>query len=312
MTRILFYLEDYPHEPWKKALQEVDSEIEFKSYPDWGNAEDDPSYAVVWQAPRGLLKDFPNIKAVFSLGAGVDHILADDTVPATLPIIRMGDDGLKEGIAEYVLMNVLMHHRQMHHLLAQQRTKTWQRVFAKPAASIRVGIMGYGALGKYAAAALLPLGYNLAAWSNSAKAAEAGITHFTGQKELEAFLARTDILVGLLPETDMTIGLMDAKNLSALPQGAAIINAGRGSLIDIPALIEALDAGHLSAATLDVVPEEPLAENDPLWSHEKVVITPHIAAITRTESAANYIIANIKRIEASETPHNMLNRNSGY
>jgi len=312
MTSILFYLEEYPHEPWKKALQVLEPSIEFLSYPNWGTAGDGPAYAVVWEPKEGLLKSYPNIKAVFSIGAGIDHILADTTIPAKLPIIRMGDDGLKEGMAEYILMNVLMHHRQMPHFLAQQRRATWRRTFAKPARSVRVGIMGYGALGKHAAATLKPLGYDIAAWSNSAKEAETSITHFTGQADFKRFLGRTDILVGLLPETEATTGLINAENLRALPKGASIINAGRGSLIDLTALISALDSNHLSAATLDVVPDEPLEPNHPLWHHEKVIITPHIAAITRTETAANYIIANIKRIEAGEKPQNMLNRNRGY
>jgi len=312
MTRILFYLDGFPHEPWKKAIQTIDSTIKFLSYPNWGDVDDGPAYAVVWEAPKGLLKQYSNIKAVFSLGAGVDHILEDTSLPPQLPVIRMGDDGLKEGMAEYILMNVLMHHRQMPQLLNQQRGTVWQRVFSKPAANIRVGILGYGALGKASVAALKPLGYRINAWSNSPKKPENGIIHFMGQDQLSAFLAETDILIGLLPETPATMGLIDAEKLAALPHGASIINAGRGSLIDIDALLQALNSGHLSAATLDVLPEEPLAPDHPLWSHEKVIVTPHVAAITRTETAANYIVNNINRIETGETPQNMLNRNHGY
>ena len=312
MTRILFYLEGFPHEPWEKAFQAVDPTIEFLNYPDWGDKNGDPAYALVWEAPKGLLNQYPNIKAVFSLGAGVDHILEDTSLPSNLPIIRMGDDGLKEGMAEYILMNVLMHHRQMPLLLNQQRSARWRRVLSKAAASVRVGIMGYGTLGKTAVSALMPLGYDIAAWSNTLKDPGNGVTHFTGQAELKSFLERTDILVGLLPETAETIALMDAEKLAAMPLGASIINAGRGSLIDIDALLQALDSGHLSAATLDVVPEEPLAQNHPLWHNEKVIITPHVAAITRTDTAANYIINNINRIKNGQVPHNMLNRHRGY
>jgi len=312
MTRILFYLEEYPHEPWQKALEAIEPGIEFLAYPNWGKPKDGPSYALVWEPKAGLIKNFPNIRAVFSIGAGIDHILTDPSLPKDLPIIRMGDDGLKEGMAEYILMNVLMHHRQMPLFLKQQRQVKWQRAFAKPASSVRVGIMGYGTLGRCAATALKPLGYNIAAWSNSPKPQDEDIAHFTGQSALRAFLARTDILVGLLPETDKTQGLLNTENMKALPKGASIINAGRGSLIDLDSLITLLDSNHLSAATLDVVPSEPLDIKHPLWRHEKVIITPHIAAITRTQTAANYIIKNIKHIEAGKEPQNMLIRNRGY
>jgi len=312
MTRILFYLDGFPHEPWQKAFQAADPSVEFLSYPNWSRNENGPTYALVWEPPSGLIREFPNIQAVFSLGAGVDHILEDDSLPTSVPVIRMGDDGLKEGMAEYVLMNVLMHHRHMPLLLNQQKNSTWKRVFSRPAANTRVGIMGYGALGRSAAAALRPLGYEIAAWSNSPKSTEQGVIHFTGQSALKEFLGRTDILICLLPETEETQGLLNSETLACLPEGAAVINAGRGSLIDIDALIHALDIGHISGATLDVVPEEPLAQNHPLWRHNKVIITPHIAAITRTQTAANYILDNIRKMELGEPPQNMLDRKRGY
>jgi len=312
MTRILFYLDGFPHEPWEKALKAMDSAIEFRGYPDWGAPEDGPAYAVVWEPKAGLLAEYPNLKAVFSLGAGIDHITCDASVPEHLPIIRMGDNGLKEGMAEYVLMTVLMHHRHMPNFLAQQRRAVWRRASSKAASSVRVGIMGYGALGQSAAAALKPVGYDIAAWSARTKPAEEGISHFTGPAMLKEFLARTDILVCLLPETDITIGLLGAENLAALPKGASVINAGRGSLIDLAALEGALDSHHLSGATLDVVSKEPLEAKHPLWQHEKVIITPHIAAITRTETAANYIIDNINQMELGKPAQNMLNRKRGY
>ncbi len=312
MTRILFYLDGYPHDAWRQALLTADPSLEFRSYPDWGDPCDGPAYAVVWEAKKGLLAAYPNIKAVFSLGAGIDHILNDTSVPHDLPIIRMSDDGLKEGMAEYVLMTVLMHHRQMPVILDQMKKAEWKRVYSKPASAMRVGIMGYGALGQHAAAALKPLGYDIGAWSNSPKADEDAVTHFTGAEAFERFLARSDILVGMLPDTEATKGLLNADTLTLLPKGASVINAGRGSLIDIDALMEALDRGHLSAATLDVVPDEPLVKDHPLWSHKKVIITPHIAAITRTDTAANYILENIKHIEDGQQVTNVLNRKIGY
>jgi glyoxylate/hydroxypyruvate reductase A len=312
MTRILFHLKDHPHDIWRQCLLAADPDIEFLGNPDWGTPEDGDAYAFVWEPEPGLLARYPNIKAIFSLGAGVDHILADPGLPRDVPIIRMGDEGLKEGMAEFVLMNVLMHHRQTPALLAAQRQRQWQRVFSRAAADVRVGLLGYGALGQRAATALKPLGYDIAAWSRSAKPAEDRVTHFTGDGQLDDFLARTDILVALLPATPATDNLLDARRLSLLSEGAAVINAGRGNLIVLDDLMALLDSGHLSGASLDVFPEEPLPADHPLWGYDTGLITPHSAAITRPDTAARYVIDNIRRIEAGEPPENLLNTNLGY
>ncbi|MCJ9429457.1 2-hydroxyacid dehydrogenase [Kordiimonas marina] len=312
MTRILFYLDGYSHDMWRGCFKKIDPSIDFRSFPDWGSPDDGPAYAFVWEAEPGLLKRYPNIKAIFSLGAGIDHLMADPDLPKDVPIIRMGDDGLKEGMAEYVLMNVLMHHRKMLNFIADQRHKKWQRAFSLAARDVRVGILGYGALGKCAAATLKPIGYNLASWSRSPKPAEDGIRHFHGMDQLNDFLARTDILVGLLPSTKETEGLMNFERLSRLPEGAAVINAGRGTLIVLDDLIALLNSGYINGATLDVFPEEPLPADHPLWEQEKVIITPHSAAITRPDTAAEYVLRNIARIEAGDTPENLLDLKLGY
>ncbi|SDE51554.1 2-hydroxyacid dehydrogenase [Kordiimonas lacus] len=311
MTRILFYLDDYPHDIWRQCIHAIDPTVEFMGNPDWGSPDDGDAYAFVWEPEPGLIARYPNIKAVFSLGAGVDHLTRDPDLPKGMPIIRMGDEGLKEGMAEYVLMNVLMHHRQTPQLLAAQRQRHWKRVFSLAAKDVRVGILGYGALGQRAAQALKPLGYNIAAWSRSPKDDEL-VTHFTGMDQLNDFLARTDILVGLLPSTKETEGLLDFDRLSRLPEGASVINAGRGSLIVLDDLMALLDSGYISGASLDVFPEEPLPADHPLWGYDTVLITPHSAAITRPDTAADYVLRNIKRIENGEEPENLLDTNLGY
>ncbi len=312
MTRILFYLDEYPHDIWKEALLKADPTIDFRSYPDWGTSDDGPAYAFVWHPKPGLLKEYTNIKAIFSLGAGVDHLLADPDLPKDIPIIRMGDDGLKEGMAEFITMNVLMHHRQMPYLLQQQQQQEWGRVFAPAASALNVGIMGYGALGKAATEKLKPFGYQLSTWSRSSKPHEEDITHFSGTEQINAFLETTNILVCLLPETKETINLLDKERMSLLPKGASIINAGRGGLINLSALEELMNTGHIESATLDVFPEEPLNSDHSLWKQKKLFITPHIAAITRPDTAANYVLRNIKRLENGETPENELDLNKGY
>lgn len=312
MTRILFYLDEPGWELWQPVFEAAIPGVDFRVYPDWGSPEDGPAYAFVWEPELGLIAQYPNIQAIFSLGAGVDHLTRDPSIPVELPIIRMSDDGLKEGMAEFVLMTVLMHHRLMPRMLQAQRKHHWQRLFPKRARDLRVGILGYGALGIACAAALKPLDYKLAAWSRSQKPAEEGVEHFTGPGQFDEFLARTDILIGLLPSTPETTGLLNKQTMSLMPKHASIINVGRGTLINLSDLVAMLDSGHISGATLDVFTKEPLDSNDPLWDHEKINITPHIASITRPETAAEYVARNIEKIEQGHQPENVLDRERGY
>lgn len=312
MTRILFYLDDFDHGIWRSVFERAIPGVDFRSYPDWGTPDDGPAFAFVWYPPPGLLAQYPNIEAIFSLGAGVDHLTRDPDLPRGTPIIRMSDDGLKEGMREYVLMSVLMHHRDMIALTAAQREKRWDRIFPKAAEKVRVGMLGYGALGQTCTEMLKPVGYQLAAWSRSAKPAENDVEHFSGDDGLKPFLERSDIIVCLLPATKETDNLLDAERLNWLPKGAAVINAGRGNLIDIPALINQLDSEHISGASLDVFPTEPVPADSPLWAHPKVIMTPHVAAVTRPKTAALYVAENIERIKRGEAPLNQLDLNSGY
>ncbi len=312
MTRILFYLDEPGKDVWRPAFEAAMPGVDFRDYPDWGSPDDGPAYAFAWEPELGLIAKYSNIVAVFSLGAGVDHITRDTSIPTDLPIIRMSDDGLKEGMAEFVLMTVLMHHRYMPRMMTAQRNHKWQRLFPKRAENVRVGILGYGALGIACADALKPLGYGLAAWSRTAKPAESGIEHFTGPEQFNDFLARTDILVGLLPSTPETTGLLNKDTMGLMPKHASIINVGRGTLVNLDDLVTLLDSGHLAGATLDVFTEEPLNDSDPLWDHEKINITPHIASITRPETAAEYVANNIKKIETGQQPDNVLDRMRGY
>lgn len=312
MTRILFYLDEPGRDIWQKAFEKAIPDLDFRTYPDWGSPDDGPAYVFAWDPKPGLIAEYPNVKAVFSLGAGVDHLTRDRSLPKDLPIVRMSDDGLKEGMAEFVLMTVLMHHRYMPRMLSAQRQNKWQRLFPARAQDVRVGILGYGALGAFCAQAIKPVGYRVAAWSRTAKPAEEGIEHFTGMDALNDFLARTDILVGLLPSTPETTDLLTRETMSLMPKHASIINAGRGTLIDLDDLVALLDEGHLSGATLDVFRKEPLDAESLLWQHEKLIITPHIASITRPQTAAEYVKRNIERMESGLEAENLLDRSLGY
>ncbi len=253
--------------------------------------------AVVWYPRPGVLARLPGLRAIFSLGAGVDHVFTDPALPDGVPIVRLIDPALTEQMTEWVVMNVLRHHRLMPVYAQQQAAGQWRRHDIPRAGARRVGLMGLGALGHAAAAALAPFGFPLAAWVRSARDWSGGEL-FVGAEGLEAFLARSDIVVCLLPLTPETAGILNARTFALMPEGAAVINGARGGHVVAADLIAALDSGHLSAATLDVFTQEPLPDSDPLWRHPLVTVTPHVAAVTLADTAAREIAENIRRLRA--------------
>lgn len=253
--------------------------------------------AVVWSPPAGLLAGLPRLRAIFSLGAGVDHVFADPHLPEGVPIVRLIDPALTEQMTEWVVMNVLRHHRLMPVYARQQAERRWRRHDIPRARDRRVGIMGLGELGAAAARALRPFGFPLNAWVRRPRAWDAGRL-FAGANGLTPFLAASDIVVCLLPLTPETEGILNARAFAAMPKGAAVINGARGGHVVAADLVAALDAERLSAATLDVFSAEPLPRDDPLWRHPRITITPHVAALTLADSAAREIAANIRRMRA--------------
>jgi glyoxylate/hydroxypyruvate reductase A len=273
------------------------------------------SYACVWLPPHGLLARLPDLKAVINLGAGVDHLLADPALPA-VPIARVAHDDLTARVTEYVVLHTLMHHRRQRLYDSQQRERAW-RVHDQPAASeVAVGVMGLGVIGSHAADAIARLGFRVAGWSRSPKTLS-GIETFHGSAGLDAFLARTEILVCLLPRTRKTEGLLNLALLRKLKRdgaagGAWLVNAGRGQLQVDADIVSALDEGMLAGATLDVFQEEPLASDSPLWSHPKVTITPHNAGDISPGLFAPQVIAQIERFERGLPLDNLVDRARGY
>ncbi len=312
MLPIMVYMDGTDNDNWVKAFKAASPNTDVRSYENWGDDTQTPCYAFMWKPKPGMVAKFPNIKVMFYGGAGVDHLLNDPTLPATLPISRLSDDGLRDGMADWVVMSVLMQNRKMPQVMAQQRRKIWLKQPPKLPQDMRVGIMGYGALGRTCAERLKPFGYNLITWSRTAKAAETDVKHYTGAEEFNDFLGATDILVSLLPATSGTNDLLNAETIACLPKGASIINAGRGNVLDSKALLDAIVSGHIAGASLDVFKTEPLPENDPLWDCEQVIITPHISAETRIETAVDYVLGSIATYEATGEIVNLYDRDRGY
>jgi glyoxylate/hydroxypyruvate reductase A len=295
---------------WAEALAANYPELKTVNWPFKGDpAEID--YALVWQPPKGELKRYPNLKAIFSVGAGIDHLASDPDLPAGVPVVRMVEPGLTAGMSEYVVLAVLNHHRFMLDYAAQRRARVWEEIPQLPAEARQVGILGLGVLGRDAAEKLKPFGFRLAGWSRSPKSIT-GVTCFHGSGGLDAFLGGTDILVCLLPLTAETTGILNGETFARLPPGAAVINVGRGKQLVEADLLAALDSGQIGGATLDVFQNEPLPEDHPFWAHPRVFMTPHIASMTVPQSAVRAVVANIQRLESGEALQHVVDLKRGY
>lgn len=269
------------------------------------------THAAVWAPPEGFFAHFPNLQTIFAMGAGVDKLLRRGDVPEHVQIVRLTDAGMAQQMTEYCLYGVLHYQRQMDRYARQQRDAQWQPLDTRLAAEVRVGILGLGELGSKVAGDLARLGYRVAGWSRRPRAM-AGIRCLHGEAGLRELLPQTDVLFCVLPATPETRQLLYAETLALLPDDAALINAGRGSLIDEEALLARLDGGRLRFALLDVFAEEPLPEDHPFWQHPRVIITPHVAADTVPEEAVRQIAANLRAQAAGRPLTGVVDRGRGY
>jgi glyoxylate/hydroxypyruvate reductase A len=300
---------------WKQRFDAVCKDRGVFLLPDAAFDPADVHYAAVWKPVPGELAGFPNLRVIFNLGAGVDALMADSSLP-NVPLVRVAVSDLTDRMAEYVVLHVLMHHRQEPYLRTCQREKRWQPRFQWPASAIAVGIMGLGTLGANAAEVLARIGFRVAGWSRTPKRID-GIECFHGQQQLGAFLERTDILVCLLPLSPDTRHILNRGLFAKLnrnsPLGAPVlINAGRGGLQNEADILACLDDGTLGAASLDVFADEPLPADSPFWTHPKIVLTPHNAADTDPDEISKYVARQIERFEAGGALENVVDRARGY
>ncbi len=295
---------------WRGALQDLLPEIDCRSWDAPGDKAE-VEYAVVWKPPPGGLKTFPNLKCIVSMGAGIDHLLADPDLPRQVPIIRTVGGELRQRMREYLALHVLRFHRRLPDIEAAQRRKDWEQIITPPAPRRCVGIMGLGNMGAEAAHTLAELGFAVHGWSRRPKRLH-GITCHHGDDGLADFLARSEILICLLPLTPATEGILNRRLFARLPEGACLINVGRGPHLVEKDLIPALDSGRLGGATLDVLQKEPPPEDHPFWTHPKILLTPHIASLIDPEAGAKVIAENIRRFMAGESVSGMVDLSQGY
>jgi glyoxylate/hydroxypyruvate reductase A len=307
--------ENWLPERWKARFEAICDDRPVVLLPDAGLDPAEVHYAAVWKPVPGDLKAYPNLRAIFNLGAGVDALMADRSLP-DVPLVRVAVPDLTGRMTEYVVLHVLMHHRQELYLRQSQRDKVWGPKFQWPSSAITVGIMGLGTLGADAAEVLRRLGFHVVGWSRSLRSIE-GVECFHGAAQMDTFLRATDILVCLLPLTPETHGILNrdvfAKLNRTSPLGAPVlINAGRGGLQNEADILACLDDGALGAASLDVFVEEPLPADSAFWTHPKVVLTPHNAADTDADEISKYVAEQIARFEKGAALENVVDRTRGY
>lgn len=295
---------------WKNALLKLGPHLDIRVWPHVGNKEE-IDCALVWNHPAGILTQFPNLKVIASLAAGVDHVLTDTHLPAGVPIVRVVDPYMAKDIVQYVTAYVLNYIKRIDHWAAKQKESKW---FKEPPFSFSdqtIGIMGLGFLGSKAAHLFQQLELKVIGWRNSPKRLS-DIETFVGKEEFAEFLSRTHILVCMLPLTKETKNILNEKTFSLLPKGAFLLNVGRGDQLVEEDLLKALEQGQLSEACLDVFSKEPLPATHPFWAHPKIRVTPHIASVTNAETAALQVFENYQRALADKPLANPVDIKKGY
>jgi glyoxylate/hydroxypyruvate reductase A len=298
-------------EAWRDALLALEPSLDIRMFPEAG----DPAAieaAVVWTShDMAELRRYPNLRLIVSMGAGVDHLMRPPGPPPGVPVARLVDTRLTQGMTEWVMLNVLRFHRQDPAYRAQQAQRIWHELPAPETAARRIGVLGLGELGRDAATRLQQLGFPVMGWSRRPKSVD-GVECFHGDAGLTAMLRQSDMLVCLLPLTTETRGLLNAARFALLPRGAYLLNAARGGHVVQEDLLAALDSGQLAGAALDVTEPEPLPPEHPIWTDSRIILTPHAASITIPASAAPQVVENIRRMRAGQPHINLVDFAAGY
>ncbi len=296
--------------PWIDALKNSKEDLDLRIYPDVGNIED-ITFALTWPYPKGLWNKFPNLKAISSIGAGVNHILADTTIAKEVSILKLADDNLNQSMWEYTLSIVMLYTMNLHKYFKQQQSGIWKELTPTNFKTTTIGIMGLGNIGSYMAQNFEQMGFNVKGYSSSKKNI-ADIQTFTSHEPIELFLEDVDILISVLPLTQETTNIFNNSFFNKMKKSSYFINVGRGAQVVEDDLIDALDIAQLDSVYLDVFNQEPLEKTHPFWKHPNINITPHIASITSPSSVASQICENYERVSKGLEPLNKVDRIKGY
>ncbi|WP_445620120.1 2-hydroxyacid dehydrogenase [Kushneria sp. Sum13] len=294
---------------WQALFAEHAPDIEFRQWPDIGDPED-IRYLLAWQPPEDIATLLPNLEVLFATSAGIDQF-DPNVLPDGLPVVRMLDPAIEQGMIEYATFATLWRHRHMSDYVRQQHDRHWQAHMLVPAGRRRIGVLGLGQLGGAIARHLKGYGFQVSGWARTPRNLP-GITTHAGAETLDAFLSECDILICVLPLTRDTRGVLDYALFERLPQGASLINMGRGDHLVEADLTRALDSGQLSGAVLDVLSEEPPAPDHPFWQDPRILMTPHVAAMTQPDTAFPVLLENLRRHQRGDAMIGQVDRQRGY
>lgn len=301
---------DYDHRDWVPALHQVFSDYDLRVAPEIGDP-DDITYLIGWKLFQGDRTAWPRLKAVLPLSTGVDRFIGHPDFPMGAQLVRMIEPGLNQGMAEYITSFVLRFHREHDRWHTAQADRHWTHDIPKLASARTVGFLGLGNLAHTCMTMLKPFGFQLRGWSRSEKSWP-GIKTFHGKGQLKEFLSSCEILVCLLPLTTETENILNYNTLAALPPGACLINPARGRELVDADLLALLDSGHINYAVLDVFRQEPLPADHPFWVHPRILMTPHIAAVTMPQTGAHALRQAIETLEAGGIPAGLVDPAKGY
>ncbi len=296
-------------ENWHQALKNVDASVDVQIWPN-ENSKDDIELALCWDYPDGELRNYPNLKCICSMGAGVDHLFKDVLLPAGIPLVRISAPSLTQSMYEYLPAVTTYYLREFDVFQKQQEAQNWEPHENQLMSETTVGLMGLGVLGEYAAEKLSLMGFDVIGWSRSKKDIE-GVLSFQ-EDQLDEFIGKSNILICLLPLTEKTRGILNAGLFEKLPSGACLINVARGEHLVEDDLLAALQSGHLRGACLDVFSIEPLPQDHLFWKNKNIIITPHCSSATHPDSVAPQIIRNYRLMQDAKPLINVVDVNRGY
>ncbi|MCW2411556.1 MULTISPECIES: 2-hydroxyacid dehydrogenase [unclassified Sphingobium] len=301
-----------PLAEWTRLFEAAGANVRVVDIDDASIEVEDVAYALCFRPQPGRLAQFPNLQLIISLGAGVDHLTADPSLPDTVPIARMSTDQTRDQMADYVAWACLSLLRDVPRMMQAQAEHQWDHFsIGRTAHDCRVGILGLGAMGMSAANCLEKIGFQVKGWASRARP-ESAIACLWGEEGLQQLAAQSDILVCMLPSSPALSGIVDQSLFALMPRGAGIVNVARGEHVVIPDLLAALETGQLGGAVLDVTPQEPLPAGDPLWDHPRVIVTPHLASVVSMSAAVGHAHTLIGAVERRETPTHLFDRVKGY
>ena len=295
---------------WEKRIRAAEPEIDLRVWPEVSKPEE-IIFAFTWRHPHGEFKRFPNLKCIASMGAGVDNILSDPDLPENVPVSRIVDPSMAQSMSEFVVMSVLNYCRGTRFFTEMETERKWQPVIPKLAANETVGILGLGQLGLDAALKLQALGFEVAGWRRTDRTVK-DVPAYSGPDQFNVFLARSRILVNMLPLTPSTENILNRDTFAQLPRGAYLINVARGQHLVEEDLLAAIESGQLSGACLDVFRTEPLPPDHPFWRHPDIIVTPHIASLTNPAAVIPQIMDNYRRVLEDRDVVNTVDRTRGY